>query len=136
MGRLILLALIILAVVLLWKAFGPGSGKRTGAGLDRPAERPEIKGPDDDEEFLWTLEKNRFKERRAREEAERQENERMRRAHERYDAAPAPEPGTESPSDATGDTTPGAGFSHSGNDPEAGTEDTDGPDAGEDHPER
>ena len=57
MGRLILLALIILAVVLLWKAFGPGSGNRAGAGLNRPAERPEIKGPDDDEEFLWTLEK-------------------------------------------------------------------------------
>ena len=124
MGRLILLALIILAVVLLWKAFGPGSGKR--AGPDRPAELPEIKGPDDDEEFLWTLEKNRFKERRAREEAERQENERMRRAHERYDAAPAPEPGTESPS-----ADDEAGTTH-GTDP-----DTDAPgDAGEDHPER
>lgn len=122
MGRLILLALIILAVVLLWKAFGPGSGDRAGAGLNRPAERPEIKGPDDDEEFLWTLEKNRFKERRAREEAERQEHERMRRAHERYDAAPAPEPGKESPS-ADDEADPGTNAEDKG-------------EAGEDHPER
>ena len=44
-----------------------------------------IKGPDDDEEFLWNIEKNRFKERRAREEAERkrrEDEERRRRRGE------------------------------------------------------
>lgn len=84
MGRVILIVLIVLALVLLWKAFGPGSWNQAGnrqAGGNQPRE---IKGPDDDEEFLWTLEKNRFKARRAQEEAARQEEERIRRARERY----------------------------------------------------
>ncbi|AIG63610.1 hypothetical protein CATYP_01730 [Corynebacterium atypicum] len=79
MGRVILIVLIVLALVLLWKAFGPGSWNQAGGNQPR-----EIKGPDDDEEFLWTLEKNRFKARRAQEEAARQEEERIRRARERY----------------------------------------------------
>ena len=48
-------------------------------------QRPQIKGPDDDEDFLWNIEKNRFKERRAREEAERkrrEDEERRRRRGE------------------------------------------------------
>lgn len=57
--------LVVLAVYLMWRAFGPGSSSR---GADQP---PAIKGPDDDEEFLWNIEKKRFKERRAREEEER-----------------------------------------------------------------
>ena len=59
MGRLLLLALIILAVILMWKAFGPGSAQRYGSqrGLQEP-QKPVIKGPDDDEEFLWNIEKN------------------------------------------------------------------------------
>ncbi|MCT1453168.1 hypothetical protein M3G18_09680 [Corynebacterium sp. p3-SID1145] len=85
MGRLILLVLIIVAVWLLWRAFGPGSSERYGSL--RPAksqqQTPVIKGPDDDEEFLWNIEKNRFKERRAKEEAERkareEEERRLRR---------------------------------------------------------
>lgn len=81
MGRLLLVLLIIVAIVLLWKAFGPSSWKRNQAGAPEPRA---IKGPDDDEEFLWTLEKNRFKQRRARETAEREEEERRRRAEERY----------------------------------------------------
>jgi hypothetical protein len=81
MGRLLLVLLIIVALVLLWKAFGPSSWKRNQAGAPEPRA---IKGPDDDEEFLWTLEKNRFKQRRARETAEREEEERRRRAQERY----------------------------------------------------
>lgn len=81
MGRLLLVLLIIVAIVLLWKAFGPGSWKRNQAAAPEPRA---IKGPDDDEEFLWTLEKNRFKQRRARETAEREEEERRRRAEERY----------------------------------------------------
>ncbi len=54
MGRIILFALVVVAVVLVWKAFGPQSWKR-------PAE-PRIKGPDDDPDFLWELDKKRFKE--------------------------------------------------------------------------
>lgn len=82
MGRLLLIVLVILAAWLLWRAFGPGSNERYGplGGKDQP--RPAIKGPDDDEEFLWNIEKNRFKERRAKEEAERkarEEEERRRR---------------------------------------------------------
>ncbi|MDO5077874.1 hypothetical protein [Corynebacterium sp.] len=75
MGRLLLLLLIVVAVVLVWKAFGPGTW--------RTPEEPAIKGPDDDEEFLWTLEKNRFKQRRAQELA-REEEERIRKAKEKY----------------------------------------------------
>ena len=63
MGRLILLVLVVLAVYLVWKAFGPSSWKKP----EQVEQRPAIKGPDDDEEFLWNLEKERFKERRARE---------------------------------------------------------------------
>lgn len=83
MGRILLVLLVILAVYLMWRAFGPGSSERYGnlrgmGGSTRvdPASREgSIKGPDDDEEFLWTIEKNRFKERRAREEAERRRRE-------------------------------------------------------------
>ena len=46
----------------------------------------------------------------------------MRRAHERYDAAPAPEPGKESPS-ADDEADPGTNAEDKG-------------EAGEDHPER
>ncbi|MDY6049350.1 MAG: hypothetical protein SPI77_02100 [Corynebacterium sp.] len=67
MGRLLLLILIIVAAVLVWKAFGPGTWGDTGRGIGRDME-PEIKGPDDDEEFLWKLEKEQFKKRRAAEE--------------------------------------------------------------------
>ncbi len=90
MGRLLLILLIIVAVVLVWKAFGPGSWKR-----NRPtggAEKPRaVKGPDDDEEFLWNIEKNRFKERRAREAAAREEEERMKKTRKRYET-PEEEP--------------------------------------------
>lgn len=84
MGRLLLLVLVILAIYLMWKAFGPGSAERYGTPKQQDA-RPEIKGSDDDEEFLWNIEKNRFKERRAKEEAERkrlEEEERRRRREE------------------------------------------------------
>ena len=80
MGRVLLLLLVIAAAVLMWRAFGPGSNARYGT--PKPEQRPAIKGPDDDEEFLWNIEKNRFKERRAKEEAERkrrEEEERRRR---------------------------------------------------------
>ena len=84
MGRLILLLLIIVVVVLVWKAFGPGSRRRYRA---TPVQ-PQIKGPDDDDEFLWSIKKQRFKERRAAEQAAREEEERMRRAREKYTQRP------------------------------------------------
>ena len=88
MGRLLLLALVVLAAVLLWRAFGPGSAERYGSlrGGSQPGQKPEIKGPDDDEEFLWNIEKNRFKERRAREEAERKRREEEERRRRRGDS--------------------------------------------------
>ena len=90
MGRLLLLALVVLAAVLLWRAFGPGSAERYGSlrgGPQRQVEqKPVIKGPDDDEEFLWNIEKNRFKERRAREEAERKRREEEERRRRRDDS--------------------------------------------------
>ena len=80
MGRLILLLLFVLAAVLVWKAFGPSSWNKKVQQPQQP-QRPAIKGPDDDEEFLWNLEKQRFKERRAKErEAQRKEEERRRRS--------------------------------------------------------
>ncbi|WP_269508500.1 hypothetical protein [Corynebacterium faecium] len=90
MGRLLLLALVVLAAVLLWRAFGPGSAERYGSlrGGSQPQveQKPVIKGPDDDEEFLWNIEKNRFKERRAREEAERKRREEEERRQRRDDS--------------------------------------------------
>nr|WP_234039248.1 hypothetical protein [Corynebacterium pygosceleis] len=78
-----MLLLIIVVIVLLWKAFGPGSRARY-----RAMPQPQIKGPDDDDEFLWTIKKQRFKERRAAEQAAREEEERMRRARDRYTGHP------------------------------------------------
>ncbi|WP_199189108.1 hypothetical protein [Corynebacterium sp. 13CS0277] len=51
MGRLILLLLILATAYALWVAFRP-----------RPVP-PAIKGPDDDEEFLWKLERDARKKR-------------------------------------------------------------------------
>lgn len=96
MGRLLLLLLFVTAVVLLWKAYGPyihralGLGSNGGNGFvgvgrgnRRGAARPVVKGPDDDEEFLWRLERDRFKQRRAEEEARKREKEQARRGAER-----------------------------------------------------
>lgn len=81
MGRIILLLLVVLAVWMMWRAFGPDSDKRYGSAREAP---PAVKGPDDDEEFLWNIEKNRFKERRAQEEAERRKREEEER-RKRFD---------------------------------------------------
>ncbi|MDO5033127.1 hypothetical protein [Corynebacterium sp.] len=80
MGRLILFVLFVAAAVLVWKAFGPASWKKQAP---QQPQRPAINGPDDDEEFLWNLEKQRFKERRAKEKAEEDEAAR-RRLEERW----------------------------------------------------
>ncbi len=87
MGRIILLLLIIAAVVLVVMAFGPQTWRRKVDQADSPAPRA-IKGPDDDEDFLWELEKRRFKERRAQERAA----EEKRRAHPDDDEDPGHTP--------------------------------------------
>ncbi|MDY5784782.1 MULTISPECIES: hypothetical protein [unclassified Corynebacterium] len=89
MGRILLLALVILAVYLMWRAFGPGSSKRLNQSKNAAADPPAIKGPDDDEDFLWNIEKQRFKERRAREEAERRAKEEEERRRRRSGDDPA-----------------------------------------------
>lgn len=93
MGRLLLILLVVVAVVLLWKAFGPGSRKQDRS-VNAGAQQPAIKGPDDDEDFLWSLEKQRFKERReqeAKEEAARVEEERRRRRQQPREQDPPDE---------------------------------------------
>ena len=102
MGRLLLILLVIVAVVLVWKAFGPSSWKRNQKAGAAPRA---IKGPDDDEEFLWNIEKNRFKQRRAREAAAREEEERVKRARERY-VDEEPESGPDEPPTPGLDTDP------------------------------
>lgn len=72
MGRLIILILVIVTVIVLWRAFGPGSKSRIEASrgrgrLTRPATTPEIKGPEDDPDFLWEIKKERFKAQREKE---------------------------------------------------------------------
>ena len=74
MGRIILLLLFVLAAYLVWKAFGPSTWKKHE--VDQPRA---IKGPDDDEEFLWNLEKERFKQRRAQEAEEEKRRQRRKR---------------------------------------------------------
>ncbi|QNE88858.1 hypothetical protein H0194_07140 [Corynebacterium incognita] len=76
MGRLLLILLVLLAIYLVWKAFGPSSWAK-----NQPAE-PEpraIKGPDDDEEFLWNLEKERFKAEREKQRREQQARDKKHR---------------------------------------------------------
>src|SRR5699024_2365784 len=68
MGRILILLLIIAAVVLVWKAFGHSSWNQKAKTNAAPAKR-EIKGSDDDENLLWELEKEAFKQRRERERA-------------------------------------------------------------------
>lgn len=67
MGRIILLLLIIAALVLVWKAFGPSTWRRKTDTTFTANHTPAIKGPDDDEQFLWELDKKRFKKRREQE---------------------------------------------------------------------
>lgn len=74
MGRLILFLLLIAVAVLVWKAFGPSSWQKKEA-----PPQPAIKGPDDDEQFLWELEKRAFKARRAEEQNREQNREQQKR---------------------------------------------------------
>ncbi|MGJ4049906.1 hypothetical protein ACN4DP_02725 [Corynebacterium macclintockiae] len=88
MGRLLLFFLVIVTIVLLWKAFGPqtwGNGSPFGRRGVTKKKSQEItrKGPDDDPDFLWNIEKERFKQRRAQEAKEAEEAERKRRLQRR-----------------------------------------------------
>jgi len=67
-GRLIILILVIVTVIVLWRAFGPGSGDRVNGrrSLDKTPKK-EVKGPDDDPDFMWEIRKERFKAQRAKE---------------------------------------------------------------------
>lgn len=85
MGRVLIFLLIIAAVVLLWMAFKPSTWKRNQEQMQAGSAPKQVKGPDDDEDFLWNIEKTRFKERRAQEAARQEEEERMKRARERYE---------------------------------------------------
>lgn len=104
MGRLLIFLLIIAAVVLLWMAFKPSTWKRNQQQIRAEAAPKQVKGPDDDEDFLWTIEKNRFKERRAQEAARVEEEERMKRARERYETPENGDSGT--PESGTAEDTP------------------------------
>lgn len=83
MGRLVLLLMVIVTVVLLWKAFGPQTwGNRSPLrrrGVPNKKEGLSHKGPDDDPDFLWNIEKERFKKRRAQEAKDAEKAERKRR---------------------------------------------------------
>lgn len=83
MGRLVLLILIIVTIVLLWKAFGPQTWGNESPlrrrGVSNKQERLSHKGPDDDPDFLWNIEKERFKKRRAQETKDAEDAERKRR---------------------------------------------------------
>ena len=99
MGRIIVLLLLVAAVYLVWRAFGPQSWKRATL-FDAPQE-PLIKGPDDDEEFLWELE-------------------RIRRAQARYNR-PSPTDTTAAADNNSDDTKPAASDKNS---PRPDTSDT------------
>jgi hypothetical protein len=86
MGRLVIVVLVIVTVIVLWKAFGPKTWNTTSRtpkdnqfpSLGRQKNRPVVtKGPDDDPDFLWNIKKERFK---AQREAERREQEAVERA--------------------------------------------------------
>ncbi|MEJ6549190.1 hypothetical protein PQI66_06510 [Corynebacterium sp. USCH3] len=86
MGRLVIVVLVIVTVIVLWKAFGPKTWNTTSRGsqntqfpsLGRQKPRQSTtKGPDDDPDFLWNIKKERFK---AQREAERREQEAVERA--------------------------------------------------------
>ncbi|MGV9675412.1 hypothetical protein ACWDSJ_09055 [Nocardia sp. NPDC003482] len=54
MTYLLALIAVVAVAVLCWKAFGPGTAHRSGAGRNS-SHRNRIVGPDDDPEFLWRI---------------------------------------------------------------------------------
>ncbi len=93
MGRLLLILLIVLAIVLLWKAFGPGarkSGNNRPFRLNKPAQ-PQKKfiAPDDDPDFIWKLKKAEYDRKRREEQQRRERQERQRRQQRDDDAGDA-----------------------------------------------
>ncbi|MDO4927916.1 MAG: hypothetical protein Q3976_02455 [Corynebacterium sp.] len=80
MGRLLVLLILIAAAILIWKAFGPQTWNRQ----QRTTPTPSIKGPDDDPEFLWKLEKQQIQ-RRKQEQLQKEEE--LRKSQKRRTAA-------------------------------------------------
>nr|WP_205570471.1 hypothetical protein [Corynebacterium lactis] len=114
MGRLILLLFIIVVIVVLWKAFGPGSRSGSG-GTSLPGARNAVGNqqrrpiaPDDDPEFLWKLKKAEF-DRRKREQEKQQHEAEQQRQHPEHGnnkqdrSQPQPEPKPDSPEDRATD---------------------------------
>lgn len=115
MGRVILVVLVIVTVIVLWKAFGPKTWNNAPGGSQKSQFPPlgiqkirggkgsggsGAKGPDDDPDFLWNIKKERFKAQREAEKREQEAVERARRG-EHWDAGEAgktPEKQTENPS--------------------------------------
>lgn len=100
MGRVVLVVLVIVTVIVLWKAFGPKTWNNAPGGSQKSQFPPlgiqkirggkgsggaGAKGPDDDPDFLWNIKKERFK---AQREAEKREQEAVDRARrgEHWDA--------------------------------------------------
>lgn len=114
MGRVILVVLVIVTVIVLWKAFGPKTWNNAPGGSQKSQFPPlgiqknrggkgsggtGAKGPDDDPDFLWNIKKERFKAQREAEKREQEAVERARRG-EHWDAGEtgkAPEKQTENP---------------------------------------
>lgn len=81
MGRLLVFIILIAAAVLIWKAFGPSSWQSRQRPKNEP---PTIKGPDDDPEFLWKLEKEQYlrrKEQQRRKEEQNKDENKRREQH-------------------------------------------------------
>lgn len=112
MGRIAILLLVIVTIIVLWKAFGPKtwnndrevSEKGQFPQLGRQKKQQvESKGPDDDPDFLWNLKKERFKQQREAERLEQEAVERARRGEKKSDNA-----GDAKEGDSTQETQPQA----------------------------
>ncbi|MFQ6398475.1 hypothetical protein ACLMAJ_34175 [Nocardia sp. KC 131] len=55
MTYLLALIAVVAVAVLCWKAFGPEKSSGPTTPSTRAPQRKQIKGPDDDPEFLWRL---------------------------------------------------------------------------------
>lgn len=113
MGRLLVLLILVAAAILIWKAFGPQTWNRQ----QRTTPTPSIKGPDDDPEFLWKLEKQQIQRRKQEQlrKEEEQRNAKKRGTAASEDASSQAGSSTDSASDGVQPTT---GEQHQDEDPE------------------
>lgn len=91
MGRLILLLFIILVVVMLWKAFGPGSRGNGMRRISAPQPEPRPLAPDDDPEFLWKLKKAEFDRRKREQELQERRKREFRDQGDKSDRPDSPD---------------------------------------------